>query len=438
MSAIARYFKIKGYRVSGYDRTPSPITSALTGEGIPVHFEESPEMIPGDTGRTLVIYTPAIPDDNKELEYAKAKGYRLLKRSRVLGEISRGKRTIAVAGTHGKTTTSTMAAHILQSSGTGCDAFLGGISKNYDSNLLTGGNGAMVAEADEFDRSFLQLFPEISVITSIDADHLDIYRDYGHIKEAFEEFASQTSRHLIINKKVSLECNRTEAEIHSYSCEERCDFYASGITPAEGGYFDFDLNYPGGIIKRCRIGTPGKINLENGIAAAAAALLYGIEPEKVKEALGSFSGVKRRLDIRVNLPGCSYIDDYAHHPKEIEAAIGSIRDIFPGRRLTAVFQPHLYTRTRDFADGFAEALSKADELILLDIYPARELPIEGVTSRLIFDKVQSDNKILIHRDELMGLLERKDTDVLATFGAGDIDRFVGPITEMLERRRRKC
>ena len=438
MSAIARYFHSKGLNVSGYDRTPSDITASLQSEGIAVHFEERPEMIPGDSKSTLAIYTPAIPEDNRELEYLKEKGFRLLKRSKVLGEIAKGKKTIAVAGTHGKTTTSTMIGHIFQSSGTGCDAFLGGISKNYGSNLLLSDSGIVVAEADEFDRSFLQLFPDTAIITSVDADHLDIYHDYNHVMEAFCEFAAQTERYLILKEGLPIDDKSTKAKIYRYSYDTPSDFYASGTSVLSGGYFKFDLNHPGGTVKDCIMGVPGRLNAENGVAAAAAALLNGIDGEKVKKALGSFLGVKRRMDIRLNTEKCSYIDDYAHHPKEIEAAIKSIRDIFPGRRITAVFQPHLYTRTRDFAEGFASSLSKADRLILLDIYPARELPIEGVTSRLIFDRASIQSKILIRRDELMQCLEKEDIDVLVTFGAGDIDRFTGQITDMLKGRIGKC
>ena len=438
MSAIARYFHAKGLAVSGYDRTPSEITAALEAEGIPVHFEELPEAVPADRDRTLVIYTPAIPADNKEYVFVGENGYRMLKRSKVLGEIAKGKRTLAVAGTHGKTTTSTMLGHIFQSSGIGCDAFLGGISKNYGTNLLLSDSGIVVAEADEFDRSFLQLFPDTAIITSVDADHLDIYDDLGHVREAFGEFASQTKRCLIIKDSVEGLEYSSGAKAYGYSYSTPTDFFASGIRPLKGGYFGFDLVYPGGTVKDCTVGVPGRLNVENGIAAAAAALLNGVAPDKVREALASFAGVKRRMDIHLNTEKCAYIDDYAHHPKELEAAIRSIRDIFPGRRLTAVFQPHLYTRTRDFADGFAEALSKADRVILLDIYPARELPLAGVSSEIIFDRMTIADKLLTTRDRLMQCLENEDIDVLVTFGAGDIDRFTGKITEMLKRRPGQC
>ena len=435
MSAIARYFRFKGYRVSGYDRTPSALTAELEREGIAIHYEDDCSRIPADPGKTLVVYTPAIPNDMGELVYVRQHGYRILKRSRILGEITAGQRCLAVAGTHGKTTTSTLLAHIFESSGEGCSAFLGGISKNYGSNLLTSGNDVVVVEADEFDRSFLQLHPEIAVITAMDADHLDIYSDLQHVKEAFRAFASQVSRRVIIKHGLGIGAQDTGAEIrtYSYDCPE-ADFYASGISKDSCGCFTFDLHYPEGVIEGCRTGVPGWVNVENGIAAAAIALSYGLGPGQVKAGLGTFSGVQRRFDIHYNRPGHAYVDDYAHHPAEIAAAISSIRDIFPGHRLTAVFQPHLYTRTRDFAADFADSLSKADRLILLDIYPAREEPLPGVTSEIIFDKTRLTDKILIRKEELMETLEKEDIDVLATFGAGNIDRFTGPVTEMMERR----
>lgn len=436
MSAIARYYKQKGLNVSGYDKTPSELTRALENEGIEVHYEDCTGFIPKDREKTLVVYTPAVPADLGELVYVRENGYRVIKRSRTLGEIAHGQRCLAVAGTHGKTTTSTLLAHIFQDSGEGCSAFLGGISKNYDTNLLVSMNDVIVAEADEFDRSFLQLFPEIAAITSMDADHLDIYGDKSHITEAFKAFAGQVSGTVITKYGLDIEAGDTRAKILRYAYDDpRADFHAKNITVDECGYFTFDLHTPDGTVGGCRVGIPGWVNVENAVAAAAIALTYGLEPEKVKEALGSFQGVKRRFDIHLNTPECSYIDDYAHHPKEIATAISSMRDIFPGRRLTAIFQPHLYTRTRDFADEFAEALSKVDKLILLDIYPAREEPIPGVTSEIIFDKVTAPEKVLMKKEELMDYLKDEPVDTLITFGAGNIDRFICPITEMLEARK---
>lgn len=435
MSAIARYYHYKGLKVSGYDKTPSELTAALESEGIEVHYEDNIGFIPKDVEHTLVVYTPAIPADMGELVYVQEHGYRVIKRSRTLGEIAQGQKCLAVAGTHGKTTTSTLLAHIFQNSGEGCSAFLGGISKNYDTNLLVSRNPVIVAEADEFDRSFLQLFPEIAVITSMDADHLDIYSDISNMHDAFKAFASQVSGTVIAKYGLPIEQKDTKAQILRYAYDNAgADFYASGIKVDECGYFTFDLNWPGGTVKDCKVGIPGWINVENAVAASAIALTYGLDPEKVKKALSSFQGVKRRFDIHLNTPGCAYIDDYAHHPKEISAAISSMRDIFPGRRLTAIFQPHLYTRTRDFADEFAEALSGVDKLILLDIYPAREEPIAGVTSEIIFEKVTAPEKVIMKKEELMEYLQNEPVDTLITFGAGNIDRFIRPITEMLCQR----
>lgn len=432
MSAIARYYKFKGCNVSGYDKTPSELTGKLIAEGIGVHYEDNTDFIPKDVENTLVVYTPAIPHDLKELLYVQEHGYTLLKRSKTLGEIAKGQRCLAVAGTHGKTTTSTLLAHIFTDSKVGCSAFLGGISKNYDTNLLVSHNPTIVAEADEFDRSFLQLFPEIAVITAMDADHLDIYGDLKHVHEAFQAFAGQVSGTVITKLGLDITPNHTKARIMRYSYNDpRADFYADNLRKDECGYFTFNLKYPDGVIKDCRVGVPGWVNVENAVAAAAIALVYGIDPEAIRHALGTFLGVKRRFDIHVNRPGCAYIDDYAHHPNEISTAISSMRDIFPGRRLTAIFQPHLYTRTRDFADEFAKALSAVDKLILLDIYPAREEPIPGVSSRLIFDKVTAPEKVLLKKEMLMKYLEDEKIDTLITFGAGNIDRFIPQITEML-------
>jgi UDP-N-acetylmuramate--alanine ligase len=435
MSAIARYYNFKGLKVSGYDKTPSDLTRALESEGIDVHYEDNVSHIPEDVENTLVIYTPAIPKDMGELTYVQEKGYRVIKRSRMLGEIAEGQRCLAVAGTHGKTTTSTLLAHIFSHSGEGCSAFLGGISKNYNTNLLVSHNNVIVAEADEFDRSFLQLYPEIAVITSMDADHLDIYGDASHIHEAFKAFASQVSGTVVVKHGLDIVKDDTKAKILTYSYDNpQADFHASDIVSDECGYFTFTLNSPYGKIENCRLGIPGWINTENAIAASAISLIYGLEPERIRKALAAFEGVKRRFDIHLNTPSCSYIDDYAHHPKEISSAISSMRNIFPGRKLTAVFQPHLYTRTRDFAPEFAESLSMADKLILLDIYPAREEPIEGVTSEIIFDKVTLEDKVLITREQLMDYLQNEPVDILVTFGAGNIDRFISPITEMLKKR----
>ena len=435
MSALARYYKFKGFEVAGYDRTPSDLTKQLEGEGISVHYEDRPDLIPADKDNTLIVYTPAVPSDLGEMRKVTEEGYAVLKRSRTLGEITRGQRCIAVSGTHGKTTTSTLIAHILTESGEGCSAFLGGISRNYGTNLLMSKTETVVAEADEFDRSFLQLFPEIAIVTAVDADHLDIYGDYAHVVEAFKAFVSQVSGTVIAKKGTPIVAADTKAHLLTYHYTDTGADFCALNPKADGlGLFHYDLKWPGGIIKDIKVGAPGWVNAENSVAAAAACLVYGMEPEAVKAAIGTFEGVKRRLELHVNSPSLSYIDDYAHHPKELKSAISSIRDIFPGRKLTGIFQPHLYTRTRDFADEFAEALSGLDKLILLDIYPAREEPIPGVTSEIIFKNVTAPEKVLIKKEELMDYLSEEPLDVLATFGAGNIDRFVEPITKMLKER----
>ena len=435
MSAIARYFKFKGLNVAGYDKTESELTDTLQKEGIDVHYVDNVDFIPKDIENTLVVYTPAIPHDLKELNYVMDNGYNVFKRSKVLGEITDGERCLAVSGTHGKTTTSTLTAHILDESGEGCSAFLGGISKNYGTNLLMSHTPTVVVEADEFDRSFLQLHPEIAVITAMDADHLDIYGDLEHVHEAFKAFASQVSGTVIAKLGLDITSKDTNAKILRYHYNDpKADFYARNPHPDKLGYFSFDIVWPGGVIEGVKCGTPGWVNVENSVAAAAICLTYGLKPEAIKHAIGTFQGVKRRLDIHVNTEKISYIDDYAHHPKELSTAISSMRDIFPGRKLTAIFQPHLYTRTRDFADDFTAALSTVDKLILLDIYPAREEPIPGVTSEIIFDKVTAPEKVMLHKEELMGYLEKEPVDVLITFGAGNIADFIAPITELLEKR----
>ena len=436
MSAIARYYNTKGFKVSGYDKTPSPLTHALEQEGIEVHYEDCTDFVPKDVESTLVVYPPAIPKEMGELLYVQEHGYRVIKRSKMLGEIPQGQRCLAVSGTHGKTTTSTLLSHIFTDSGEGCSAFLGGISKNYGSNLLTHPNNVIAVEADEFDRSFLQLFPEIAVITSMDADHLDIYGDEAHIHEAFKAFASQVSGTVIVKKGLDITPQDTKAAIKTYSYNDpSADFYAE-ITEGNGnGYTHFNLHWPGGIIHDCVVGVPGWVNIENAVGASAIGLTYGLDPERIKAALAAFKGVKRRFDIQMESESCIYIDDYAHHPEEISAALTSIKGNFPEYRLTAIFQPHLYTRTRDFADGFAEALSKVDRLILLDIYPAREEPIPGVTSQIILDKVTAPQKVLMSKDMVMDYLkdhlDLNGKDVLVTMGAGDIDRLVPEINQML-------
>lgn len=435
MSAIARFYKSRGANVSGYDKTPSKLTEALVSEGIDVHYDERCDLIPGDIENTLVIYTPAIPADMAELVYVREHGYRLIKRSRALGEIAKGQRCLAVAGTHGKTTTSTLLAHILTSSGAGCNAFLGGISKNYHSNLLLSQNHVLVAEADEFDRSFLQLYPEMAAVTAADADHLDIYFNLENVRKAFHDFISQTEKAVVIKKSIinpeELTAD-TKARVYTYSFNEKADFYASDLVYREDGCLDFTFNTPDGCIRNCRVGVPGWVNVENAIAAGSLAYLYGVSGEELRKALLSFSGVERRFDVRINRRDLIYIDDYAHHPKEIEAALNSIIRMFPGKRICAVFQPHLYTRTRDFYMEFARSLDKVSKVILLPIYPAREEPIEGVCSEMILKEMTLPDKAVMDKEEALEEIRKKDYDILITLGAGNIDRLVPVITEMMK------
>lgn len=436
MSAIARYFKFKGLEVSGYDRTPSELTRELEKEGIAVHYEDRPDLIPKDKEGTLVVYTPAIPQELGELRAVREGGYKVVKRSQILGEITRGQCCLAVAGTHGKTTTSTLVAHILTSCGEGCSAFLGGISRNYGTNMLMSHNPVVVAEADEFDRSFHQLHPQIAAITAMDADHLDIYGDLEHVQQAYRIFASQVSDVLVHKLDLPLERSVTAAKMYSYHLDDsRADFRASRLRLSADGHYTYDMVTPGGVVEDIRVGTLGRLNVENSIAAAAIALCHGVAPEDVRKAIGSYMGAKRRLEEYVNSPKLTFIDDYAHHPAELAASISSIREIFPGRKLTAIFQPHLYTRTRDFAPEFARALSLADRVVLLDIYPARELPIEGVSSEMIFKDVTAPQKVLLCKEQLLEWVEQDNqADVVVTFGAGNIDRLVEPIAEILRKR----
>jgi len=443
MSALARYFNHAGAYVAGYERTPSSLTAALEQEGVSIHYDDAVESIPKPILEhpqdTLVIFTPAIPSDHNEWNYLQQKGYKIIKRARALGEIAASKICLAVAGSHGKTTTTTLLAHLFIDSGKGCTAFLGGISKNYQSNLLLSHTTSpyLVAEADEFDRSFLQLHPHAAVITAVDADHLDIFGTYENLQEAFGDFVAQIKPQgvLVIKKGVEFPLPPTPAyRCYRYALEDPSDFYASRFTVEEGGCYCFDLHLAGQTVENCRLGIPGRVNVENAVAASALAFLNGIPPQQIKAALATFSGVTRRFDIQVNKAGCTYIDDYAHHPTELTAALQSIRKIYPNRKITAIFQPHLYTRTRDFADAFAESLSLPDELILLPIYPAREEPIPGISSEMLLSKTLLTEKRILAKEEVVDFLKTHPTDVLVTLGAGDIDRLVPQIKSLLEDR----
>lgn len=441
MSALARWFMKGGLNVSGYDRTSTTLTDDLQREGMVIHFDDAvasiPKQVIDQKEQTLVVFTPAIPKDHAEHAYLKAQGYDILKRSDVLGLITKSYKTIGVAGTHGKTTTSSMVAHILKTAGKNMVAFLGGITTNYDSNLVMEGevnsDTIVVVEADEFDRSFLRLFPEVAVVTSADADHLDIYGNHDAMLTSFREYVKQVKNggsliiHESIEEKIAGDNTHVTKYIYSMS---RGQFFAGNIT-AHSGFFEFDLCGFGSQVERIRLGVPGFHNVENAIAASIAAHVSGVEIKVIKEALASFQGVKRRFEFVVKGSKVIFVDDYAHHPTEIEAFLKSMKSMYPRRKLTVIFQPHLFTRTRDFAEGFSKSLSIADELVLMDIYPARELPIPGVDSDMIFKTITSKVKIRCGKKDLMEKLDVLDIDVLATVGAGDIDTFVRPIKEML-------
>ncbi len=438
MSALARYFRAGGFEVQGYDRTGTSITDALSKEGCRIIFADDPALLPDsvkNAGSTLVIYTPAIPADNKILAFFRDSGYRLYKRSEILGEISGNTDTLAVAGTHGKTTISTLLAHLLMQTREGCSAFLGGISKNYMTNLLLNESRYTIIEADEFDRSFLRLEPVIAIVTSVDADHLDIYGDYTSMLGAYNEFIGKIppGGKLVINTSIKGKLNiPDDVPFFTYGFHEESDFYVTNIRQADEIYL-FDLKTPENILTDIRFAFPGRINIENAAAASAVALLCGISADELRKGLLTFRGVMRRFDIRINRPGLVYIDDYAHHPDEIKACINSVREYFGLRKVTGIFQPHLYSRTRDHAAGFAEILDRLDEVILLPVYPARENPIAGITSSIILEKMRLKNKRLMQMDEVVTALEKVELDVLLTIGAGDIDKLVIPIENMLKR-----
>jgi UDP-N-acetylmuramate--alanine ligase len=431
MSGLARYFRHLDCVVCGYDKTSTELTDELQQEGIPVIFDDNAAFVPASfhtpNDNTLIIYTPAIPKDSHILNFFQDKGFELFKRSQVLGIISKGMYAVAVAGTHGKTTTSTMIAHILKYSGKDCSAFLGGISTNYHTNVLYGKNNIVVVEADEYDRSFLTLHPDIAIITSMDADHLDIYGDHSHLTESFKLFASQIKPggKLIHKKGLPLDAGYT------YAVEAEADASGSNIR-IENGEFYFDFNSKKVTITDIRMGIPGTHNVENAVAAIEAALLLDIAPDAIKSALGAFKGVKRRFEYIVKNDEHIYIDDYAHHPEELKACIRSVKRLYPEMTLTTIFQPHLYTRTRDFADGFAEALDLSDELLMLDIYPARELPIEGVSADMILERMKMLNKRKCGKQEAVEIIKNEKPRLLLTVGAGDIDQLVQPLKHALE------
>lgn len=438
MAALERYFLSRGIDVAGYDRTPSELTSALAKEGVEITFDSSVEAIPdrfkGCPDETLVVYTPALPDNHPQLSYFRSGGYEVVKRAEVLGRITRDTLGICFAGTHGKTTTSSMAAHILHTCPVGCNAFLGGILRNYDSNLLLSATSPYsVIEADEYDRSFHHLRPHIAVITATDPDHLDIYGTEEAYLESFARFTELISPggSLILHEGLKLVARPgSDVKVYTYS-RDRGDFRAGNIRHRDGSII-FDFIAPDSVIPDIELGVPVEINIENAVAALAACHLTGrMDPDAARRAIASFMGPKRRFEfwLKQSDPVRAIIDDYAHHPDELKASIRSVKALYPGKKLTVAFQPHLYSRTRDFAAEFAEALSLADDVILLDIYPARELPIEGVTSKIIFDRITSPSKTMIAKENLTETIKNRNFEILLTAGAGDICNFLPEIVK---------
>lgn len=433
MSALARYFNALGMKVSGYDRTSTPLTDQLISEGIAVHFSDDPDQIPGNLD--LCIYTPAIPKTLREFIHISTSAVPLKKRAAILGEITRHSTTIAVSGTHGKTTVSTMIAHILHHSGKGCSAFLGGISKNYNSNFLhSDASNLVVVEADEFDKSFLELEPNYAVVTSMDADHLDIYSSHDHLKETFRAFVARTRSggHILMKHGLNMNFKPAGTQMHSYALEGQDGFHAENIRIVDGRYA-FSLVTPTCTIEGLTLQMPGLINVENAVAAAAIAWLCGVDEEGIRAALAVFQGIKRRFDVQVSTGGLVYIDDYAHHPEEIRGLITSVKKLYPGRRVLGIFQPHLFTRTRDFAQDFAKSLDLLDEVILLPIYPAREEPIAGVDSMMLLDMISITDKSIVQKSELVSRVAGLKADVILTIGAGDIDQLVEPLKKALTK-----
>jgi len=437
MSALARFFHRRGAEIYGYDRTETALTKKLVNEGMKIHYTEDTTQIP--SGIDLVIYTPAIPKTNSELHFLKKINCQIKKRAEVLGMISRTHRTIAVAGTHGKTTTSSLLTHILRVGGVDCTAFLGGIPKNYLSNYVEGNSDWVVVEADEYDRSFLHLHPDIAILTSMDADHLDIYGDVKTMHESgFRAFVQnlKPGGHWYLQHQLTENFDdfSPSGRPRTYGVDGG-EIRAENVR-VESGWFVFDIKRQtesarGTIIPDVRLSLPGRHNVENATAAAAVALQLGVSPEDIRRALASFEGIERRFEWVHRDARTALINDYAHHPTELNAAIGAARELFPDRKLTGIFQPHLYTRTRDFQVGFAKALDALDEVVLMDIYPAREAPLPGITSRVILDKMQNPNKVLASKDNLINVLKDKDLEVVLMLGAGDIDTLVEPVKELL-------
>jgi UDP-N-acetylmuramate--alanine ligase len=432
MSALARYFHSRGKKVSGYDRTESELTRELEAEGIQIHYKDDTGLIPRDAD--LVVYTPAVPGDHKELKFYQENRYPVLKRSDVLGMITEGSFNICVAGTHGKTTISTMIAHILRDSGYGCNAFLGGISVNYGSNFWSNENNVCVVEADEYDRSFLKLMPDVAVVTAMDPDHLDIYGTEAAMEDAFIQFSGKVKEDGLLLSKLGLKRGKDLISKHrqTYSLQnDHADVYGAAIRMRHGSY-EFDVMMKDFMLDSVQLNIGGMHNIENGIAAIGVAHYLGISSDKIKNAVADFKGVKRRFEYIIKTSERIFIDDYAHHPEELRALITSAKSLFPDKKCTVVFQPHLYSRTRDLANDFAEVLDLADEVILLPIYPARELPITGVDSKMIIDRMKNENKKLMSKEELRKWVERNRPTMLVAAGAGDIDREVEIFKQILQ------
>lgn len=433
MSALARFFKQKGAEVYGYDKVETTLTKKLVEEGLKIHYVDDPKMVPENVD--LVVYTPAIPDDHLEKNWFLQNGYELYKRAKVLGLISKSYKTIAVAGTHGKTTTSTLVTHLLRESGIDCTAFLGGISKDLNGNFVKGSSDWLVVEADEFDRSFLHLHPTISVVLSMDADHLDIYGHHDYLIESFEQFVNQTKREGLVVFKEDLNLRVEELKVpYLRFGEEKADCQYSNVK-VENGSFVFDFKHDEDIIENIRLALPGRHNIENACAALSVGLMIGADKEKMKKALDGFKGIHRRFEMIYRDKDVAYIDDYAHHPTELKAVISAARELFPGKKITGVFQPHLFSRTKDFLEGFIEALDELDEVFLLDIYPARENPIQGINSSLIAEGIKNQKAQLLSKDELLKAIENWNGQILMTLGAGDIDQLVLPIKQILENKK---
>ena len=439
MSALARYFAAKGFRVLGYDRTPSSLTQMLEAEGIEVQYDDSLDRVEQlSVSKTIVVRTPAVPEDMPLYVWLRDNGFTILKRAEVLGSITRQQKALCVAGTHGKTTTSTILAHILYPSHIGTSAFLGGIANNYDTNLLLSAKSDyVVVEADEFDRSFHHLTPHISVITSMDPDHLDIYGTEDAYRESFAHYASLVESALVVKSSVKCKVESLKAKVYTYAVNEQTDFYADNVRMEDGQVY-FDFHTPESVIKDLQLGVPIWVNIENSVAAMAVAWLVGATEEELREGVSSFAGVYRRFNIHLNTPQVTYIDDYAHHPQELAATIESVRRLYPDRYVIGVFQPHLYSRTQDFGDDFAQVLDRLDEVALLPIYPARELSIPGVTSEWLLEKMQVKRALVLPailpkylRERLKNCLAADKKVVVITMGAGDIERQVNEITHKL-------